>query len=136
MRRRPISRRAGGWCSWAGGWRSCGDYLLPMALVATPAIVLHAFRYSETSKIVRLATRDLGVQSAIAKGAYRKKSPFGGGLEFLSDGTAQLYHREQRDLQTLAAFDLSKLRTSLASELSRFAAGSALAEVMLRMAPA
>jgi recombinational DNA repair protein (RecF pathway) len=39
-----------------------------MAPVSTPAVVLQTFRYSETSKIVRLATRDLGVQSAIARG--------------------------------------------------------------------
>ena len=31
---------------------------LPMPLASTPAIVLSALRYSETSKIVRLATRD------------------------------------------------------------------------------
>src|SRR5438046_610185 len=42
-----------------------------MSLVTTPAIVLQTYRYSETSKVVRLATRDLGVQSAIAKGALR-----------------------------------------------------------------
>ena len=48
-----------------------------MPLVSTPAIVLSALRYSETSKIVRLATRDVGVQSAIAKGALRPRSRFG-----------------------------------------------------------
>src|SRR2546426_1101893 len=45
-----------------------------MALVTTPAVVLRTYPYSETSKIVRLATRDLGVQSAIAKGVLRPKS--------------------------------------------------------------
>ena len=40
-----------------------------MPLVITPAIVLASLRYSETSKIVRLATREHGVQSGIAKGA-------------------------------------------------------------------
>src|SRR5262244_2856402 len=67
-----------------------------MALVTTAAVVLRTYRYSETSKIVRLATRDLGVQSAIAKGALRPKSRFGAGLELLSEGSAQLYHRQPR----------------------------------------
>ncbi|MGH7752892.1 MAG: DNA repair protein RecO, partial [Gemmatimonadales bacterium] len=107
-----------------------------MPPVATPAIVLHSIRYSETSKIVRLATRELGVQSAIAKGALRKKSPFGGGLELLSEGVAQLAHREQRELQILTAFDVTVMRTPLAQDLPRFAAASVLAEVMLRVAPA
>src|SRR5260370_41103624 len=61
-----------------------------MSLVSTPAVVLQTYRYSETSKVVRLATRDLGVQSAIAKGALRPKSRFGAGLEPLSGAGAQL----------------------------------------------
>lgn len=107
-----------------------------MSLVSTPAVVLQTHRYSETSKIVRLATRDLGVQSAIAKGVLRPRSPFGASLETLSEGTAQLYHRETRELQTLAAFDVITLRRGLALDLARFAGAAALAEVMLKMAPA
>jgi DNA repair protein RecO (recombination protein O) len=106
-----------------------------MALVSTPAVILRTYRYSETSKVVRLATRELGVQSAIAKGALRPKSPFGAGLELLSEGLAQLYHRESRDLQTLAGFDVVSLRRELATDLGRFAGATALAEVMLKMAP-
>jgi len=105
-------------------------------LVSTHAVVLRTYRYSETSKIVRLATRDLGVQSAIAKGVLRKHSPFGAALETLSEGVAQLYHKESRELQTLASFDVIALRRDLASDLGRFAGAAALAEVMLKMAPA
>jgi DNA repair protein RecO (recombination protein O) len=107
-----------------------------MSLVSTPAVVLQTYRYSETSKVVRLATRDLGVQSAIAKGALRPKSRFGAGLELLSEGVAQLYYRESRELHTLAAFDLVTLRRDLAADVGRFAGATTLAEVMLKMAPA
>lgn len=107
-----------------------------MALVSTRAVILQTFRYSETSKIVRLATRDLGVQSAIAKGVLRPRSPFGAALETLSEGVVQLYHKETRDLQTMAAFDVTDLRRDLARDLGRFAGAAALAEVMLKMAPA
>lgn len=106
-----------------------------MSLVTTPAVVLRTYRYSETSKIVRLATRDLGVQSAIAKGVSRPKSRFGAGLELLSEGEAQLYYRDNRELQTLAAFDVERLRRELAGDLDRFAAAMVLAEMMVRMAP-
>src|SRR5512146_1399746 len=105
-----------------------------MSLVTTPAVVLRTYRYSETSKIVRLATRDLGVQSAIAKGVSRPKSRFGAGLELLSEGEAQLYYRDNRELQTLAAFDVGRLRRELAADLDRFAAATVLAELMVRMA--
>src|SRR5256714_11341739 len=114
--------------------RSGGDSVA-MALVTTPAIVLQTYRYSETSKVVRLATRDLGVQSAIAKGALRPKSRFGAGLELLSEGTAQLYFRETRELHTLGAFDLINLRRDLAADVDRFAGATALTQVMLKMAP-
>jgi DNA repair protein RecO (recombination protein O) len=106
-----------------------------MPLIATPAVVLRTYRYSETSKVVRLATRELGVQSAIAKGVLRARSPFGAALEFLSEGEAQLYFRDSRELHTLAAFDVTNLRRGLALDLARFAAAAALAELMLQMAP-
>jgi DNA repair protein RecO (recombination protein O) len=104
-------------------------------LVTTAAVVLRTHRYSESSKIVRLATRELGVQSAIAKGALRPKSPFGAGLELLSEGVAQLYYRDTRDLQTLAGFDVVALRRELAADLARFSGAAALAEIMVKMAP-
>jgi DNA repair protein RecO (recombination protein O) len=107
-----------------------------MSLVSTRAVILQTFRYSETSKVVRLATRDLGVQSAIAKGVLRPRSPFGAALETLSEGVVQLYHKETRDLQTMAAFDVTELRRELARDLGRFAGAATLAEVMLKMAPA
>lgn len=105
------------------------------APVATQAIVLATVRYSETSKIVRLATRDLGVQSAIAKGALRPRSRFGAALQLLSEGQAHLLVKEGRDLHTLTAFDVQHVRSGLAADLDRFAAANALAEVMLRCAP-
>ncbi len=106
-----------------------------MALVSTPAVILHAFPYGETSKIVRLMTRDHGVQSAIAKGAQRAKSRFGARLQVLSEGTAQLYLKPTRDLHTLAEFDVAVQRPVFAAHVARFAAGAALAELVLRFAP-
>ena len=106
-----------------------------MALIITPAIVLSALRYSETSKIVRLATREHGVQSAIAKGALRPKSRFGGALQLMSEGQAQYLAKEHRELHLLTAFDLGHLHVGLAADLARYATAAALAEVMLRFAP-
>src|SRR3954452_1587388 len=98
-----------------------------MALVITPAIVLSALRYSETSKIVRLATREHGVQSAIAKGALRPKSRFGAALQLLSEGQAQLHMKEHRELHLLTAFDLQRLHVGLAADLDRYSVACALA---------
>jgi DNA repair protein RecO (recombination protein O) len=108
---------------------------LSMPLVSTSSIVLSTLRYSETSKIVRLATREHGVQSAIAKGAMRPKSRYGAALQLLSEGQAQLLTREHRELHVLTAFDLRRLHVGLARHLERYATACALAEVMLRFAP-
>lgn len=103
-------------------------------LITTPAVILQAFPYGDTSRIVRLATRDHGVQSVIAKGAMRPRSPFGGRLQILSEGVAQFHHRATRDLQTLAGFDVADQHVALAGDLGRFAAAAALAELVLRTA--
>jgi DNA repair protein RecO (recombination protein O) len=103
-------------------------------LVSTPAVILQAFPYGDTSRIVRLATRDVGVQSVIAKGATRARSRFGGRLQVLTVGVAQFYHRPNRDLHTLGAFDVTAQHVALTGDLRRFAAAAALAELVLRSA--
>lgn len=105
-----------------------------MAPVALDAIILQVFPYSETSKILRLLTRTHGVRSAIAKGALRPKSHFGGVLEPFAEGTATFYLREGRELQTLAAFELTRGHQALARNLVCFGAASLLAELLLRTA--
>ncbi len=99
------------------------------------AIVLSTIRYGESSRIARLATRELGVQHVIAKGAARPRSRIGGALQFLSEGQAMLLPSRSGDLHTLTAFDVSRAHGPLGERLDRFAVGAALAEVMLRFAP-
>lgn len=101
----------------------------------TPALIIGTLRYGETSRIVRLATRDHGVVSAIAKGALRPKSRFGAALQLMSEGQAHLIPSRTSDLHTLAAFDLAVLHGGLAADMERFAAASALAELATRFVP-
>jgi DNA repair protein RecO (recombination protein O) len=103
-----------------------------MPPLSTSAIILATFRYGESSKIIRLATESVGVQSAIAKGALRPKSRFGAALQVLSDGQAHLIVHANRELQLLTAFDLHRVRVGLARGMERYAAATALSEVMLR----
>lgn len=103
-----------------------------MAVQQSDAIVLSAIRYGETSKIIRIATRDHGVLSAIAKGASRPRSRFGAALQVLSRGVAHWIPPRHGDLGTLTAFDLVHLPISLGEVLPRYAAALALAEVVRR----
>jgi DNA repair protein RecO (recombination protein O) len=107
-----------------------------MPPTSSPAVILHAFKYGETSKIVRLATPGHGVVSAIAKGAMRPKSPFGARLQVLTRGTALLYLKPNRELQTLAGFEVASQWPPLSHDLGRFAVATVLAELVLRCSPA
>jgi DNA repair protein RecO (recombination protein O) len=101
-------------------------------LLDTDAVVLHAFDYMESSRIFRLATRDAGVVSALARGARRPKSRFGGALDLFTGGVAHLSMRPGRDLQTLTGFDATRARHGLAADLGRFTAAAAIAELAIR----
>ncbi len=103
-----------------------------MALVTARSLVLQAFPYSETSKVLRLYTRELGLRSVLAKGALRPRSRFGGVLEPVTEGAATFYLKEGRDLHTLSGFDLLRSRQGLGRSLSGFAGASLLAELALR----
>jgi DNA repair protein RecO (recombination protein O) len=106
-----------------------------MPLVTTLATILKTYEYSETSKILRLLTRDQGLCSVIAKGARRPKSRFGGLLEPYTDGVATYYAKEGRELHTLSGFELLAERQSLGNDLVRYAGAGILTEIALRFAP-
>jgi len=80
------------------------------------------------------ASRDARLRGAEChrEGCAPAAQPFGAALETLSEGVAQLYHKETRELQTLAAFDVVQLRRDLADDLGRLPAPAALSEVMLK----
>jgi DNA repair protein RecO (recombination protein O) len=105
-----------------------------MSLVVTEAILLYAFDYLESSRIVRLLTRDGGVQSALARGARKSRARYGSSLDLFAQGTAQLHTKPHRELHTLSGFDLSKSRPGLALDVGRFTAASAISELALRFA--
>jgi DNA repair protein RecO (recombination protein O) len=105
-----------------------------VALATTRALVLQAFPYSETSKVLRLYTLEHGLRSVMAKGALRPRSRFGGVLEPFTEGTATFYLKEGRDLHTLSGFDLLRSRQALGRSLGAFAGASLQAELVMRTA--
>jgi DNA repair protein RecO (recombination protein O) len=105
-----------------------------MSALVTEAIVLHAFNYLESSRIFRLATRDGGVRSVLARGARSSRKRFGTALDLFAEGIAQIQTKPGRDLDTLTSFDVVKARSALASDLARFTGASAFAELTLRFA--
>lgn len=107
-----------------------------MPLLVTDAIVLHSFDYLESSRILRLLTREAGVRSVLARGARRSQRRFGAALDLYAQGTAQLHVKPGRELDTLGGWDLSRARPGLAERLERFNGAAAIAELALRFAHA
>jgi DNA repair protein RecO (recombination protein O) len=103
-------------------------------IIQTDSLVLHCFDYRETSRIVRLATHDAGIVSAIARGARRPRSRYGTALDLFTSGISHLTLHPTGDLHTLTAFDVTRARSELGESLARFAAASALAELCMRFA--
>ena len=105
-----------------------------MSLLTTEAVVLHAFDYLESSRIVRLVTREAGLVSVIARGVRSARRRAHVGLDLFAGGSAHILVRPTRDLQQLAGFEPLAPRAALGAHLERFAAAAVLAELTLRSA--
>src|SRR3954463_10202648 len=100
----------------------------------TEAVVLHSFDYLESSRILRLLTRDHGLRSVLARGAKKSAKRFGAALDLFVQGTAELEIKQGRDLDTLGSFDLTRNRSDIGNDLSRFNGAAAMAELIIRFA--
>jgi DNA repair protein RecO (recombination protein O) len=103
-----------------------------MSLLVSDAIVLHSFDYLESSRILKIVTRDAGVRSVLARGARRSKARFGSAVDLYAQGTAELHIKPGRELDTLSSFEVVRSRPQLAMQLARFTGASAIAELTLR----
>jgi DNA repair protein RecO (recombination protein O) len=79
-----------------------------MPLREMEAIVLRTYRLGEADKIASLFTRQLGRLRAVAPGALRPKSRYGGTLEPLSHLRIWIFERENRDLLRLNSAELQE----------------------------
>lgn len=98
-------------------------------IVRTDAVVLHAFDYGETSRIVRLLTRQHGVIGALARGARRPTSQFGSTLQPMAYVQAVYYWRPQRGLQTLKETSHVVRFRRLTAEVDRLTLGLRVVEI-------
>lgn len=96
--------------------------------------MLHAFDYLESSRIIKLLTRDFGLRSALARGARSSRKRFGAALDLFVQGSVELDVKPGRDLDTLSSFDVIRTRSGIGADLARFAGASAIAEMLLRFA--
>ena len=101
-----------------------------MAVTSSPALLLRAHAYGETSRVLRFLTRDRGIVGLMARGVRSGKT--GRGLGTFAGGTLTFYHKETRDLQTFKEFAVERPRRGLGGDPLRLAAASVLADLVLR----
>ncbi|GAB4377482.1 MAG: hypothetical protein Kow0042_25300 [Calditrichia bacterium] len=99
-------------------------------IVKTEALVVQGLRWSDTSKIVHLFTRDKGYIKAIAKGALRPRSVFHGLVENLNQIEAVISIRETRGLQVLTQATLINAFSSIRDDLESTAVAFAMMEMI------
>lgn len=99
-------------------------------MLKTDAIVVYGMRWSDTSKIVHLFTKDKGYVKVIAKGALRPKSPFRGILENLNRTEVILSLRESRGLQNLTQAYLLNPYSNLRENLQGTAVAYSILELI------
>jgi len=100
----------------------------------TEAIVLRSLRFGEADRILHVYTLERGRMGAIAKGARKTKSRFGGRLEPLSH-VEFLLHVGSGELATVTGADLVRSHAATREDPYRLALGLIGAEAMLRLFP-
>lgn len=91
-----------------------------MAAEKTLAIVIRTIPFGETSSVVTIYCREFGKLRALAKGAWRPKSSFDGGLDLLSMSQVLVLRKSSGGLDLLTEASLE----------SRFRVGTSLAAVL------
>lgn len=100
-----------------------------MAAEKTRALVLRTVAFGETSSVVSLYTRDFGKVRALAKGAWRPKSGFDGGLDLLSSCQVLVLRRSSGGLDLLTEASLEH-RFRVGRSFPAFVAGMYVAELL------
>ncbi len=107
-----------------------------MGIVKTEAIILDSAEYSETSKLVRVFSPARGKLSVLAKGARRKGSRVGAGLEPFTHVNLTLYLKEAADLGTLKECEVIESFAYLREDLIKLALASLYIEaIRITLAP-
>jgi DNA repair protein RecO (recombination protein O) len=99
------------------------------------AFVLRSYPFKEADLVVSFLTRDQGKLRGVAKRARRPKSPFGSGLERLSQVRMSYFQRETRELVNLDSCELLVSQFRLLSDYRAAVALDFFAEVTDQLLP-
>jgi len=98
--------------------------------------VLRTYPFREADLIVSFLTRDLGKLRGVARRARRPKSPFGSGLERLSQVRMAYFQKENAELVNLSSCELIASQFGLQSEYAMSVVLDYFTEVAEQVLPA
>ena len=97
--------------------------------------MLRSYPFKEADLVVSFLTRDQGKLRGVARRARRPKSPFGAGLERLSQVRMSYFQRENRELVNLDSCELLVSQFRLLSDYRAAVALDYFAEVTDQLLP-
>ena len=104
-----------------------------MSILETEAVVLSDMPHGETSKIIRVYTKDYGRVSLIAKGSRKLKNRFGGSLDPLNHVTIVYYYKDNRDLHLITQCDIIESYPGVKEDLEKLSIGLSIAEILVTL---
>ncbi|MEQ1885535.1 MAG: DNA repair protein RecO [Bryobacteraceae bacterium] len=106
-----------------------------MAARVSETFVLRTFPFREGDLIVSFFTRDLGKLRGVARRARRPKSPFGSGLERLSQVRMAFFQKESAELVNLTSCELIQSQFGLGDEYAASVALDYITEMTEHLLP-
>lgn len=101
-----------------------------MPLLKTPAVILKSSRWGEADRIVSCYTLTLGKLRAVARGARRMKSRFGGALEPFTHSHLNLFEKHGDTLYRLTQADLREPFVRLRQDLTLMSAAARIVNLV------
>lgn len=100
-----------------------------MPLQTTEAIVIGGYNLGEADRIIPFFTRKLGKVRAVARGARRVRSRYGGTLELFTFGQLVFFESPNRTLHRINEFSVVEPFGALKADLGRLSRGAYLVEL-------
>lgn len=97
------------------------------------SLCIRQIDWSETSQIVWLFARGLGVVRTLAKGSKRAKGPYSGGVDLLTLAEAGIIIRPGSELALLTRWDLREAFPALRRSLAAYHAGVYAADLIAHL---
>lgn len=107
-----------------------------MAVITkSEAIILRKTKFSDTSLIIQLYTKDKGKISALLKGARSPKSKIGSKIDLINHVEVIFYNKEEKDLQLVTQVNLINHYPHIRENLEKIKYASAVCELVLKLIP-